>query len=219
MPKLGMKPIRRFETINATLECIYEYGISNTSLDMVATKAGFSKGIITYYFKSRKNLILESLKSFLEAYNLKIGASIKADALPLDKLKAVVKVAFLPLSDKCHETINVSTLNGMENIRLSQKQILKIFIQFISMAANDDELKNIMCKNYANDVGSISLMIQNAKKTYPVNELDDKNSAYAILAIIYGLSFFRVNDFIPWDDVDNRNVAFDFINRVFGISV
>lgn len=219
MPKLGMEPLRRMDTINATLECIYEHGIDHITLDMVAEKAGFSKGVAAYYFKSKKNLVLESLKAFLAAYNLKIGTSIKADSHPLDMVKTVIEVALPPLADINQETINVSTLEGPDKIRLPQERISKIFIQFISMASIDDDLKNIMLENYKKDVSGIALLMQNAKKEYPKEDFNDTNAAYALLAMIYGLSFFRINHFMPMGDKDNRKIAFDFINRLFGISL
>ncbi len=130
MPKLGMEPLRRMETINATLECIYEHGIDHITLDMVVAKAGFSKGVVAYYFKSKKNPVLESLKAFLAAYNLKIGASIKADSHPFNMVKTIVEVALPPLADINQETINVSTLEGADKIRLPQERISKIFILY-----------------------------------------------------------------------------------------
>lgn len=218
MPKLGMEPIRRSEAINATLECIYESGIDGLTLDMVAEKAGFSKGIVAYYFKSKRNLVLESLKQFLAAYSMKISTSIKEDMNPLDMVKTIVEVSLPALSSMDDKTINVSTLEGAEKIRLPQERIAKIFIQFISMASIDDELKNIMRQTYENDVEGISLLVQNAKKVYSVNELNEKNAAYAMLAMIYGLSFFRISQFMPFGEADNRNIAFEFIDRLFGTS-
>ncbi len=50
MPKIGMEPIRKAEAINAALDCFCDYGIDKTTLDMVAQRAGFSKGILAYYF-------------------------------------------------------------------------------------------------------------------------------------------------------------------------
>lgn len=216
MPKLGMEPIRRAEAINATLECIYEHGIDGITLDMVAEKAGFSKGIVAYYFKSKRNLVLESLKEFLAAYSLKISTSVKEGMCPLDMVKTVVEVSLPALTGKGEETINVSTLEGAGKIRLPQERIAKVFIQFISMSSIDDELKNIMRQTYENDVEGISLLVRNAKKMSSVNELDEKNAAYAILAMIYGLSFFRINEFMPFGETDNRSIAFEFIDRLFG---
>lgn len=219
MPKLGMEPLRRMETINATLECIYEHGIDHITLDMVAAKAGFSKGVVAYYFKSKKNLVLESLKAFLAAYNLKIGASMKADFHPLDMVKTIVEVALPPLTDKNQETINVSVLDGADKIRLPQERISKIFIQFISKASLEDDLRNIMLENYIKDVSGIALLMQNAKKEDSTVDFNDTQAAYALLAMIYGLSFFRINQFMPFGDKDNNKIAMDFIDRLFGNSI
>lgn len=215
MPKLGMEPIRRAATINAALECICEHGIDNITLDMVAAKAGFSKGIVAYYFKSKKNLILESLKEFLAAYSLKIGSSIKPDMNPLQMIRTVVEVALPPLKDKSEETLNVSTLDGADKIRLPQERIARLFVQFIAMAAIDNDLKIIMRETYARDVEGISLLMQHVEKMFPQTGFDSKKSAYALFVMIYGLSFFRVNEFMPSGCADNREIALEFIDNLF----
>lgn len=214
MPKIGMEPIRRAETINAALECIYEHGIERITLDMVAAKANFSKGVVAYYFKSKQNLLLESLKAFLSAYSLKIGTSIKEGMGPLEMVRTVVEVALPPLHESDASTIQVSTLEGAESIRLPQDRIAKIFVQFISMAAHDEELRQIMLETYAKDVKGIAWLIGNAKGEPSENERDDKHAAYALLAMIYGLSFFRVHDFMPEGSSDNREIAFDLVRRL-----
>ncbi|MNO74614.1 HTH-type transcriptional regulator BetI [compost metagenome] len=214
MPKTGMEPIRRAETINATLECIYEYGIERVTLDMVAAKANFSKGVVAYYFKSKQNLLLESLRAFLSAYSLKIGTSIKEGMEPLEMISTVVEVALPPLLESDASTIQVLTLEGAESIRLPQNRIAKIFVQFISVAAHDEELRQIMLETYANDVKGIAWLIGKSKGEGGGNERDDKHAAYALLAMIYGLSFFRVHDFMPEDSSDNREIAFDLVRRL-----
>lgn len=215
MPKVGMEPIRRAEAINAALECICEFGIDKTTLDMVAAKAGFSKGIIAYYFKSKKQLMMESLKAFLASYKLKISSSITQDMQPLQMVKAVVDVSLPRIDDESPDRLNVSDLDGIEKIHLPQEKIAKIFVQFISKAANDEDLKNIVREIYFEDIEGISSLISYAKKEYLVNELDEKRAAYTLLAMIYGLSFFRVTNFMLPGDHDNREIAFEFVDKLF----
>lgn len=217
MPKLGMEPIRRAETMNAALECICEFGIDKTTLDMVAAKAGFSKGIVAYYFKTKKQLMMESLKAFLTSYKLKIGSSITKDMPPLEMVKKVVDISLPPLDEEDHDRINVSDLAGREKIHLPQEKIAKIFMQFISKAANDEDLKDMIREIYAEDIEGISALIGYAKKVHAVDELDEKKAAYALLAMIYGLSFFRVTDFLPPGANDNRDIAFHFVHQLFGL--
>ena len=216
MPKVGMEPIRRAEAINAALECICEHGIDKTTLDMVAARAGFSKGIVAYYFKSKKQLVVESLKAFLSSYRQKIGSSITADMPPLQMLGKVVEISLPPLDEEDHNTINVSILDGMEKIRLPQEKIAKLFIQFISKAANDEDLKKIVKEIYAEDVKGIAGLIRNAKKANSAEGLKEDKAAYALLAMIYGLSFFRVSDFMLPGENHNRDIAFGWIDHLFG---
>lgn len=215
MPKIGMEPVRRAETINAALECICEYGIDKTTLDMVAAKAGFSKGIVAYYFKTKRQLVTESLKAFLASYKHKIGSSITRDMPPLQMVKKVVEISLPPLDEEDHAPINVSFPDGAEKIRLPQEKIAKLFIQFISKAANDEELRSIVRDIYTEDVEGISNIIGYAKKLNHTGELNEKKAAYALLAMIYGLSFFRVTNFILPGENDNRDIAFDLVDRLF----
>ena len=85
------------------------------------------------------------------------------------------------------------------------------------MASVDDDLKKIMRENYTQDVDGIALLVKNARRIYAADDLDDKEAAYAILAMILGLSFFRIDDFMPLGETDNRTIAFDFIDRLFGV--
>jgi TetR/AcrR family transcriptional regulator, transcriptional repressor of bet genes len=114
--------------------------------------------------------------------------------------------------------INVSALEGTEKINLPREKIVKLFIQFISKAANDEDLKNIVREIYADDIKGISVLMRNAQKEYPVDGFNENKAAYTLLAMIYGLSFFRVTNFMPPGENDNREIAFEFINRLFGLN-
>lgn len=217
MPKVGTEPIRRAEVINAALECICECGIDKTTLDMIAVKAGFSKGIIIYYFESKKKLVEESLIAFLSSYRLKIGSTITKDMQPLEMLSRVVEVSLPRMDEVDNSKINVSILEGEDKICLPQDKIAKLFVNFISKAAVDSDLREIVRKVYIKDIEGISSLIKNVKSQYPAKDIDDNKAAYAILALVYGLSFFRIVDFMPDKESDNRDIAFDFIYHLLNI--
>lgn len=219
MPKIGMEPVRRAEAINAALECFCDFGIDKTTLDLVAQKAGFSKGIVAYYFKTKRQLILECLKAFMSSYNLKIGSSITKDMTPEQMVKVVVDVSLPPLSEENENRINVSVLDGVDKICLPEKKIANLFGQFLSKSATDEEIKTILSGIYATDIEGMSKLIEYAKKAYEAVHLDEKETAYALLAMIYGLSFFRIVGFMPPGQEDNRDVAFHYINLLLGINL
>lgn len=218
MPKVGMEPIRRAEAINAALECFCEYGLDGTTLEMVAKKAGFSKGIVAYYFKTKRQLTLECLKEFMSSYQLKIGSSITKEMSPVEMVKVVVDVSLPPLNVENNDSINVSTLDGVEKIRLPEKKIANLFGQFLSKSANDEEMKIILRDIYAMDIEGMSKLIEYAKKAHQAEHIDEKQTGYALLAMIYGLSFFRIVGFMPPGETDNRNIAHHYINLLLGIN-
>lgn len=217
MPKIGMEPVRKAEAINAALDCFCDYGMDKTTLDMVAQRAGFSKGIVAYYFKTKRQLNLECLKAFLSSYKLKIESAISEDMMPVQMVESVVDISLPPLKEENENKINVSTLDGVEKICLPEKKIANLFGQFMSKAANDDEIKNILKGIYGTDIEGISLLIKYAKKTQQAEEPDEKELAYALMAMIYGLSFFRIIGFMPPGEADNRDVAFHYIKLMLGI--
>lgn len=217
MPKIGMEPIRRAEAINAALDCFCDFGIDRTTLDMVAERAGFSKGIVAYYFKTKHQLTIECLRAFLKSYKMKIKSSITADMTPVKMLRRVIEVSLPPVAGTNTEKINVSDLDGIDKICLPQEKIAKLFSQFMSKAANDDEMQEIMREVYARDVEGISELMRYAKKSCQNESMDENEAAYTLLALIYGLSFFRVTGFMPPGETENRGIAFQYISLLLGL--
>ncbi len=216
MPKIGMEPIRRAEAINAALECFCDYGLDGTTLEMVAKRAGFSKGIVAYYFKTKRQLTLECLKAFMSSYQMKIGSSITKEMSPVDMVKVVVDISLPPLDEANDDGINVSTLDGVEQIRLPEKKIANLFGQFLSKSASDEEMKTILKEIYAVDIQGMAKLIEYAKKAHQAEHIDEQKMGYALLALIYGLSFFRIVGFMPPGETDNRDVAYHYINLLLG---
>lgn len=214
MPKLGMEPVRRAEAINAALECFCEYGIEKTTLDMVAAKAGFSKGIIAYYFTSKQQLIVESFRAFLLAYQRKSAAELTEDMQPRRMFEAVVDVSLPPLNKKITGALNVSALNGDDTICLPDEKVNTLTIHFISRAACDPEIAQIASEVHAQDVDSIAELVLYATGRQGSVSANDKKAAYSLLAMMYGLSFFRITGFMPEGETDNRAIAMDLIDKL-----
>ena len=215
MPKMGMEPLRRAEAINAALECFCIYGIEKTTLDMVAEQAGFSKGVVAYYFKSKKQLISDSLKAFLKAYKIKTSSQITDQMTPVEMLRSVVEVSLPPMNEEKEEFLNVSDLEGAKPISLPEKKIAKLFSQYIARAALDDELRETMREVYTQDVAGIAEIISYGKKYYHIREFDEELTAYTLLTLIYGLSFFRITGFLISGKEDNRAAALRYIDALF----
>ncbi|MBD8501170.1 TetR/AcrR family transcriptional regulator [Paenibacillus arenosi] len=219
MPKLGMEPIRRAEVINATLTCISIYGIDGMTLDKVAEHADCSKGVVTYYFKNKDNLTVEAFKAFMAYYGQMIQAEIESTMTPAEMMDVTLKHILTPYRDDADKKINVSQLDGTENMYIPYEDQGRLFVQFFSKAAIDPTLQEVVSKSYMADLHGIAKIFDYGNKTGHMSVEDSPSAAYGLLAMVVGLSFFRVANIPPVNGEDNRYICEDYVNRFKGGSL
>lgn len=219
MPKVGMEPIRRSEIINATLECICMESMEKMSLDMVAKEAGCSKGVVSYYFKSKDNLIFEALKAFLRYYAIKIENQITKDMTPYDMVRVIQKNAipqYYNLDNELEPKLNVSELDRVELMNIPPKKKAKLFVNFFSRAMVDSNLQEVIQSVYKEDHKGISEIVDYGVKTGTFKETDIYKSAYAIMSLYIGISMLRVVGFKPEQINDDIDVFWSASNSILG---
>ncbi|MGK9168315.1 transcriptional regulator BetI [Inquilinus limosus] len=62
------KETRRQELIEATIDAIARHGYEETTMAVVADRAGLSRGIVNFHFESKEKLLVETLRSLAEEY-------------------------------------------------------------------------------------------------------------------------------------------------------
>jgi len=88
---------RRQQLIDATMKCIARKGMGSTTLGDVASEAGLSQGIVNLHFKSKDNLLTETLRALANEYREKFDKALNSSApQPVDKLLAIVEHDFRP---------------------------------------------------------------------------------------------------------------------------
>ncbi|NMM62556.1 TetR family transcriptional regulator [Clostridium sp. P21] len=219
MPKVGMEPIRRSQIINSTLECICMVGIEKMSLGMVAKEADCSKGVVSYYFKSKDNLILEAFRAFLSYYNTKINSEVRKDMTPFEILQIVQKNAlpeYYNLNKEAELKLNVSEINGVELMHIPPAKKAKLFVSFFSRVMIDTNLQKVLQEVYKGDFNGISSIIHYGNKAGDFKETDINKSAYAVMALYIGISMLRVVGFKPEEVNDDIDVFWSVVNSMFG---
>ncbi|AZQ85339.1 transcriptional regulator BetI [Colwellia sp. Arc7-635] len=97
MPKVGMKPLRKEQLINATLESIAQYGLQKTTIITISKIAGLSSGIISHYFDGKQGLVDATVKHLLEQLKLALLEKIEQkDLSALERLHMIVEANFTP---------------------------------------------------------------------------------------------------------------------------
>lgn len=96
-PRTASKEVRRRQLIEATITSIATHGVSGTTMATVTQTANLSLGIVSFHFKSKENLLKETLMFLAEEHrNHWVEHVGRSSATPEEKLKAIIDATFAP---------------------------------------------------------------------------------------------------------------------------
>ena len=91
------REVRQQQLIDATMKCIARKGMSSTTIADVASEAGLSLGIVNLHFKSKENLLNETLRYLADEYRAQFESAVaEAGPGPAEKLRAQLEVDLRP---------------------------------------------------------------------------------------------------------------------------
>jgi TetR/AcrR family transcriptional repressor of bet genes len=92
-----IKDVRRVQLIEATIASIAKRGFAETTLAHVADGAKLSRGIVNFYFRSKDELLVETLRHMAAEYEAHWTAALaRAGSDPAVRLLAMVDADFDP---------------------------------------------------------------------------------------------------------------------------
>ena len=95
--RTATRAARRQQLIDATMKCIARKGIGSTTLADVAREAGLSQGIVNLHFRTKDNLLNETLKHLAGEYQAQFESTLsKSGPAAAAKLLALVELDFRP---------------------------------------------------------------------------------------------------------------------------
>ena len=86
---------RREQLILATIRCVADHGLADTTIATVAQEAGLSQGIVNLHFRSKDGLLTETLRYLADEYRSAVQeAAAAGEVSPVDGLLAMVELDF-----------------------------------------------------------------------------------------------------------------------------
>ena len=82
---------RRAQIMSCAIEVIAELGYTSASLAQIARRAGISKGVISYHFAGKEELVREVAKHVFTLGAQHMGPRIEAQTTPRRKLRAYIE--------------------------------------------------------------------------------------------------------------------------------
>lgn len=196
-----MEPIRKKQVINATLECIAEAGFERLTIESVAKKAGISKGVVSYYFKGKKNLILQSFRAFLDYYNQKGAESFKSETSALKMLESMIDIVVFPKTDPPQaESLEKELKNQDKNkiaITISEDKYFGLLIHFYSYMKQNKELQAVYQEAYQQYLDGVVAILEYGIEKKEFKFVNLLPTAYSILAQMDGIILYEALGFQP----------------------
>jgi TetR/AcrR family transcriptional regulator, transcriptional repressor of bet genes len=216
MPKIGMEPIRRIQLIQAVIESVAERGLEALTMDMVAKKAGVSKGVVNYYFTGKRDLILQSFQAFLESYNQQIVDLIQPHMGAMQMMAVVIDVCFpdgdvsLPLWKHDPKIQAKIRPKDGSDVSFTIDQLGKVLIHFLTKTILDRDFQKIYQSVYNTYLQGMKTIIQHGIAVGEFRKVDPDEAAFALMAQTEGMVMYRNVGFHPLSSQTYRTICRDF---------
>jgi len=219
MPKLGMEPIRRAQVIRAVIESIADDGLEAMTMDDVAKRAQVSKGVVNYYFNSKRDLLQQSFQAFLESYYQQIADLIQADMTALEMLSVVIAICF-PEGDVALQLWQHDP-KLKDKVQPGQKpefiypidKLGKVFVHFLSRTVLDEAFEAVYQAVYRTYLEGTKAIIEHGIDTKEFRCVNAQEAAFGIMALIEGLVLYRNVGFNPMTATGYRSLCLNFIKQ------
>lgn len=202
---------RREETIRAVWASLARSGVPGTTIESVAALAGFSKGVIHYWFASKRDLLLAAFEAFMAEYDREILerlTSLGRQPGPGDILEAVIDATLPRYSPDQAEAQALPLPKAGEGLSPAYKA--RLFITFFGLALGDPGFGEVVARNYQRQV---SAMAEAFRALAPDrSEAEVLGDAASLTAMIDGFALHRVLGYLPEGIAAHGNLAKAFVN-------
>lgn len=172
-PKPSVEKERKEEILQAALTCFSRRGYYETTMEEIAIAANLSKGLIYYYFKSKRELFLALLDAWFAQFDRR-WQEVLALGSAEEKLKQLAQLSI--------KTIEES------------KELMHLLLQFWSHMGHDPELMDRFRQFLSHYRGTLAELIAEGMEQDEFRATDPQLSAAGLLAAYDGLWFHWMID-------------------------
>lgn len=200
MPKKDVAERRRAEIVGAVLGCVAAGGLESLTIEQVARRAGCSKGIVLYYFASKKQLLLEAFRAFLEYYDYQ------------SRPRPVPASAVAVLDDLLVEALPLP--GDADQPPLPPEDKARLFVHFFSRAIVDADFAAVVRRVYHAQWQGLSRLFEWGGGRREFRPGVAGAAAFGFLALMVGASVLRVVDFAPVGIGTDRDICREMLGRM-----
>jgi AcrR family transcriptional regulator len=113
-PRSFVEEARRAQIVQCTIEIIASLGYAQASLANIAERAGISKGVISYHFAGKDELIAQVHTSVMTKVATQVLATVEAQPRAAGKLRAYIEGSIAFIAEHGQEAVALLEIwNGL----------------------------------------------------------------------------------------------------------
>jgi len=212
--KTEISEIRKEELTQAALKCMALKGYDRVTLDDVTKEAGLSKGIASYYFKNREELLVSVIQKMWE--NI-MGFTREIWELPAhveeeEALYSLVKKYYSnPKIDPV--TIMKDGIRFLFTIFDENPFVLRVIMEFWCQVPRNKMITELNDSMHGFIINISAIIIQEGMKRGIFKKRNPQVAAYTLVAAIVGVAF---NHAINKGNLDSKKLEKEVSDLFFG---
>lgn len=159
--------VRREALVEATLQCLKQYGHEGVSVRRISAAAGVSIGLINHHFPSKSGLVAIAYQTLALSLQESIKAQAEKRAAPRDRLSGFFRASFAP--------------------DVIDPQLFNVWIVFWSMAAHSPEISAVHDRTYRKYLSILECMLGRLVESGAAPPFKLRQAAIALSALLDGL--------------------------------
>ena len=168
-PKVGIRPLRREQIVRATVRCLSRDGYARLTMKRVAREAGVSQGILHYYFRDKRAILVATLETVVGDLDRRVAdAQRRGGRDARSRLTALVAV--------CVDTA------------VRRRELWAVFIEFWGEVLHDRRLAEINAEQYARMRGLVGRLVAQGVREGRFRRVDAREAGAVVLGLVDGVS-------------------------------
>ena len=163
------KERRKEKIFKAAVWCFNKKGYYETTIDAIAAKAKVSKGVIYYYFNSKKELFLELFHYRVKKYFYQLKEYIKEEKSPDMQLRMFISKSSQFLKEN--------------------EDFFKFCLEFLSMGVREPKIRNVMTIFYKDSTETFKHLVEKGVESGKFRDLGSDEVSRAIYFLFMGVFF------------------------------
>jgi AcrR family transcriptional regulator len=98
MARLNINEIRRKQIVDAAITVMARRGWSEASIDEITREADVSRGLVSYHFKDKKELLSGVLTRCKEVFDAAVSDAIEGSRDPVERMRIVIRASLNQIS-------------------------------------------------------------------------------------------------------------------------